>query len=241
MSPGGSNPPPSARWNILGQPDHALEPPVLSTMIPDTAATGLTASPPPTPTRRRPRRRTIFALVGLLAAAVTFAIVAAVVANSKGAAQPGTAPGPTLAVYKGSGPRAPQLRLSSLGGGSFDLAELGHRPIVVNFFASWCSACQSELSAVARVAKRSGVAFYGIDTNETSLPEARRLLARADATYPVGVGGTAQGDDYRVPGLPTTAFVSASGHIVAAVYGAVTTPELSRWVGELSTGKRLTP
>jgi len=186
----------------------------------------------------------MIAMTVLVVGAVTFAVVAAVVAEHRSSSLTDDT-GATLVVYAGSHQAvAPPVDLRRLGSaGRFTLTALGHRPLVVNFFASWCTACQSELRAVAEVAnaESSRVPFFGIDTNETSDSQAIRLLARAGAHYPVGIGSTAQANEFYVSGLPTTLFVDARGRVVATVYGAVTRSQLAQWVDELAAGRALRP
>ncbi|MGH9305023.1 MAG: TlpA family protein disulfide reductase [Acidimicrobiales bacterium] len=188
------------------------------------------------------RRRRTVALATMTLLVICFAVAAGLLAASGGPGGEPNRPTATLAVFDGAGPTAAQLRLPRLGGGHFSLAILGHGPFVVNFFASWCHACQAELSAVAAVARQHHVAFYGVDTNETSFSAARHLLKESGARYPVGIGGTAPAFEYRDDsGLPATGFVDAKGHLVGEAFGAVTESELAGWVAELDSGRRLTP
>jgi cytochrome c biogenesis protein CcmG/thiol:disulfide interchange protein DsbE len=136
-----------------------------------------------------------------------------------------------------SGHAAPAFDLARLGGGApVSLAAMRGRPVVLNFFASWCPNCRSELTAFAGVARTGAgrVDVVGIDTNDTSLGNARSLLATAGATYPVGVdpkGTTATA--YRVVALPTTIFLSRTGRVVGEVFGAQTSTSLRSWLAEL--------
>ena len=174
-------------------------------------------------------------------AALAFAVTAALMA-SRSTGTNGTGPADaTLVTYTGAqAAKATQLHLARLGGGPpVTLNGLGRAPIVVNFFASWCTACQAELKAVAQVAAKGQVGFVGVDTNETSYGAAMRMLRKVGADYPVGIGSTTQASEYRAPGLPTTVFIDAQGRIVAEALGAVTRPELSRWVGELARDGRV--
>lgn len=198
------------------------------------------------PVRSGMSRGMIATLLGLMLAGIAFAVVTAVFASSSPTATSkggGGGQSPYLVTYKIKGAEAaPPLHLPRLGGGpAVGLPGLGHRPIVVNFFASWCTACQSELRAVATVADQHRVTFVGVDTNETSQSAAQRMLARVHASYPVGVGGTSQASEYRAPGLPTTVFIDSRGRIVAMALGALTVSELERWVSELQHQGELRP
>lgn len=135
-----------------------------------------------------------------------------------------------------TGKAAPAFDLPNLRGGPpVTLADQG-TPVVVNFFASWCHGCQAETDAFAAEARaaRGRVDFVGIDTNETSKPAARRMLARAGATYPVGVDDKAVATaPYDVQVLPTTVYIAGNGTVVGESFGELSKPALRRWVRRL--------
>ncbi len=149
--------------------------------------------------------------------------------------------GSQLLTYRaGHQPLAATATLRRLGGGP-DVSvggAVGH-PTVVNFWASWCTACQQELAAVAAVAREHVVPFIGVDTNDTSASQALALLHKVGATYPVGEDNASLALKYNAPGLPTTAFVNAKGRIVAVYLGAITKTALNRFVHELSRGEAI--
>lgn len=104
-----------------------------------THEAGADGSPGP-PAARRPPRRLGALLLGLaLAAALAFFLFVILGTPAKNATQ-----GPLVAV----GSAAPDFTLPSLTGGppvSLDvLGRNRHRPVVLNFFASWCVPCQKE-------------------------------------------------------------------------------------------------
>jgi thiol-disulfide isomerase/thioredoxin len=126
---------------------------------------------------------------------------------------------------------------------SFSLAELGHpgatvslasyagRPVIVNFFASWCSPCQRETPMLARfyASQHGRVVILGIDANDLTAA-ALRFVAKAGVGYPVGFDPfpSPVTTSYGVYGLPQTFFLNARHRVVAKVVGAVTQQELAR-------------
>jgi thiol-disulfide isomerase/thioredoxin len=143
---------------------------------------------------------------------------------------------PPPAVLK-PGTIAPAFSLVSLEDGRpVTLARYLGRPVIVNFFASWCPDCRAELAAVATVARANApsVAVVGVDSNESSNAAAARLLAQAHATYPLGVDPKAKvATDYLVQALPVSYFLDASGHVVGAALGPQSVTSLERWVNRL--------
>jgi cytochrome c biogenesis protein CcmG, thiol:disulfide interchange protein DsbE len=134
---------------------------------------------------------------------------------------------------------APSFSVPRLGGGppvSLPVVGVGaHAPVVLTFFASWCSSCHSELPVVAAVAHhesaaRAPVVFLGIDDNDAAA-SGLAFARRSDVTFPVGKDFyTEVGAKYRLEGLPDTVFIDAAGHIVATVHGPVTKATLQRWL-----------
>ena len=142
------------------------------------------------------------------------------------------------------------LSITGTGGGphqappapakNFSLAALGHpahritlsslagRPVIVNFFASWCAPCQKETPMLARFARHASVAVIGIDVNDPT-SSALAFVHKTGVTYPVATE-SAMGRtviDYNLPGLPATFFLDSRHRIVKRVYGAVSQAELT--------------
>lgn len=173
-------------------------------------------------------------VIGVVALA-GFVTAAVLVANSKSSNLQMTS-ADQLVTYSASHQVAPaHTTLQRLGGGSQVSVggDTGH-PMIVNFFASWCPACQRELSAVATVARENIVPFVGVDTDDTSAAKALSLLHKAGATFPVGVGVASLAERYGAHNLPTTAFVNAKGKVVALYLGALNRTDLTRWAEELA-------
>ncbi len=139
----------------------------------------------------------------------------------------------------GSGASAPPnlgqakpFTLSVLGHPSQHLSlqsEAGH-PVIVNFFASWCTPCQKETPLIARFYRdRQGrVKVIGIDVND-SAPAALSFIHKSGVSYPVAVDPLPMktATAYGLPGLPATFFLNARHHIVKRVFGALTPAELT--------------
>jgi cytochrome c biogenesis protein CcmG/thiol:disulfide interchange protein DsbE len=141
----------------------------------------------------------------------------------------------TLAAFviagKAPKPRpAPPLPSTAIAGPSVSIASLRGRPVLINFFASWCVPCQQEAPALARFA--AGPAgrghLIGVDTGDTSVSDAKRFVARYGWQFSVlddSSGTTA--NDYELGGLPTTYVVDAAGRIVSKLLGAQTEASLT--------------
>ncbi len=160
--------------------------------------------------------------------------------------------GGTVAATSGQGnqargpePAAAPFTLPALGRPSQDvsLSQYAGRPVVVNFFASWCAPCQKETPLLARFyrSEHGRVAVVGLDEND-SLQAARKFLGTAGVSYPVGFDPSVQAASaYGVTGLPQTFFLNASHHIVKRVYGALTRADLTSGVALMDAGPHSRP
>ncbi len=126
-------------------------------------------------------------------------------------------------------PPAKPFTLHALGhAGLVSLSQYAGRPVLVNFFASWCGPCQKETPLLARFyrASHGKVAIVGIDVND-STANAVRFVRRAGVSYPVGADPqAATATTYGVVAIPQTFFLNADHHVVKRVFGAVTLADL---------------
>ena len=103
----------------------------------------------------------------------------------------------------------------------------GHagRPLVINFFASWCAPCRAELPdfAAAHAAYGDRVDFIGINYQEVSEREAAKLLFETGISYPImeDEDGDLLQELGTLPTMPTTIFVTADGTIVERHHGLI--------------------
>ena len=137
------------------------------------------------------------------------------------------------------GKPAPDFTLPLLDGGELALSQYQGRPVVINFWASWCPPCRQEavaLEAAWRAHAGTGVQFIGVDLQDREA-DARAYIRDFGVTYPNGtdIGGKIS-VDYGVIGLPVTFFVSREGVVERRFVGAISRAKLEEWIGELETG-----
>lgn len=118
------------------------------------------------------------------------------------------------------------------------LEKLEGRPVVMNFWASWCLACRDEAHVLESGWQRHGpeVAFVGVAVSDDAGP-ARAFIERFGKTYHLGpdVDGSIA-LDYGLFGVPETFFIGPDGRILAKHIGPLTTAELDRRIEELRSG-----
>jgi cytochrome c biogenesis protein CcmG, thiol:disulfide interchange protein DsbE len=112
---------------------------------------------------------------------------------------------------------------------TMSLASFGGKPLVINFWASWCFPCQTEMPLLesAYRAEHGAVRFLGIDTDDKR-GSAIRFLSRVHVTYP-SLFMPERGPvaiSYDLIGLPITVFISANGTLVGRHIGPLNGPTL---------------
>lgn len=184
----------------------------------------------PTPSEDR-RGRWLLHLITLLvvAAPLVWWLIASETAGDTSdrlAAEPG-GPAPDVAVTLFDGTR---FSLSQ------HLADDG-RPVVMNFWASWCVPCREEMPALDNVARRRpDVLILGIAVRDSS-DEARAFASEINVGYPLSIDsdGTML-KLYPILGLPTTWFISSDGRIASIRAGQLSQEELERLIDQYLTG-----
>jgi cytochrome c biogenesis protein CcmG/thiol:disulfide interchange protein DsbE len=140
-------------------------------------------------------------------------------------ATPGV-PGPAV------GQLAPPFSLPAAGGGTVTLAALRGRPLLLNFWATWCPDCRAELTALGRVRAAEGgrAAVVGVDVQQAAGP-VRLFLAQQGVGWPVVLDAQGQlAAEYGVEDLPTTFFIDARGVIRRIYTGPLSVGRAERYL-----------
>ncbi|TMC12812.1 MAG: redoxin domain-containing protein [Chloroflexi bacterium] len=132
---------------------------------------------------------------------------------------------------------APNLVVQGIGGTSASLDALRGRPVVLNFWASWCAPCRQEEVPLKAAAQRleGRVAFLGVDFRDS--PDAARATQdRVQYPYPVGPAGEAAAARYGVTAPPETFFLDARGVVVARFVGPLDAGLIDRYLELVGAG-----
>lgn len=134
-----------------------------------------------------------------------------------------------------AGEVAPFFALPSFSGTTLRLEDYRGKPVVLNFWASWCAPCRAEAATLVRVAAAQGeaVTFIGVNVRDRE-SDARAYLAEYGVSYPTvrDVDGAVE-PLYAGVGIPFSVFISADGVIERTWIGPLDEQHLLAFVEEL--------
>lgn len=125
-------------------------------------------------------------------------------------------------------------------GVTHELSSYAGRPLVANFWASWCAPCvqeMPELSALRQAYAGKGINFVGIAIDSPA--NVVTFLQKVKVTYPIYVAGYGGADLVRalgdsVGGLPFTIVIDSSGRIRYTQLGEIAAPALRQVLDEMA-------
>jgi len=147
-----------------------------------------------------------------------------------------TATAETTAPTEATLPDAPDFTVYDAEGNKVQLSAYFGKPIVLNFWASWCGPCKSEMPDFqkAYTALEEEVQFLMVnmtDGSRETLDTAKVFLADSGYTFPVFFDTDLDAAiKYSVYALPTTYFINAEGHLVAYAESALSAELLQKGI-----------
>ena len=134
---------------------------------------------------------------------------------------------------------APNINMPLYGGGVLTPEDYSDRPVVVNFWASWCGPCRQEAPIFERLSQEygeRGVLFIGVNIQD-SQSDAEAYLREFVITYPNGSDEDGSiSIDYGVIGIPVTFFINRDGIVQRRWAGVMRETQLRQWIDELVLG-----
>jgi len=144
--------------------------------------------------------------------------------------------GPTAPPVVRIGDPAPAFVLADLDGNPVSLEDLHGRPVIVNFWASWCGPCVEEFPLLAEAAaahERDGLVVVGIVFRDRS-EAARDFLSRMGATWPAAMDpGESVATRFGIVWPPDSFFVDRDGVVVSRQIGQLSAADLERGLAQI--------
>ncbi|HUR36773.1 MAG TPA: TlpA disulfide reductase family protein [Terriglobales bacterium] len=164
------------------------------------------------------KRNTIVLIV------VAFTVAAMIYSTAK-RSRDAALSGEKLMAADNIGKAAPEFELSTLDGKSVKLSDFKGRPVLVNFWATWCGPCKIEMPWFIDLKKKyeaQGFEIIGIAMEDTENEKIAEFTKQMGVNYVILKGKNAVADAYGdVQGLPTSFYLDREGKIVAQHAGLV--------------------
>lgn len=138
---------------------------------------------------------------------------------------------------------APDFMVYDQDGNEVHLSDYFGKPIVLNFWASWCGPCQMEMPDFQEKYLELGdeIQFLMInmtDGSRETVEIASDFIAQKGYTFPVFFDTKSEAAyTYGAYSLPTTYFINAQGHAIAQAVGAIDAETLQRGIDMITTGE----
>lgn len=134
------------------------------------------------------------------------------------------------------GKAAPDFSLQDLDGKTVSPTDAKGRPLLINFWATWCGPCRLEMPAIEsrfQANRDKGLLVYAIDYDEPKA-EVEAYVKSLGLTFTVLLDpGGKVNDLYRIQGYPTSFFVAPDGNIKVIHIGAMTEAQLDENLGKI--------
>jgi thiol-disulfide isomerase/thioredoxin len=127
---------------------------------------------------------------------------------------------------------APALTLADLNGNKVSLTNYKGRPLVVDFWATWCGPCKVEIPWFEKLHDQyasQGLEILGVSTDDLDRDDPAKMFtqkrdiadfaSKMHMNYPVLLGEDAVEDKWGIDAMPTTFFIDRNGKIVASTIG----------------------
>jgi thiol-disulfide isomerase/thioredoxin len=132
---------------------------------------------------------------------------------------------------------APAFSVKSLDGRSVRFSDYRNRPVIVDFWATWCAPCRASMPHLNDLNLRygpKGLAVIGMSVDDTGPLPVRRFASGLGLKFTLAMANDDILDAYGpIRSIPTTIFINRKGEIVRRVVGYIDKETLEGYVVEI--------
>lgn len=130
-----------------------------------------------------------------------------------------------MAVDRPSTPvAAPSFVLTDLSGARVSLGSLSGKVVLLNFWATWCIPCRTEMPGMERVWQQyhdRGLAIVAVSVDEGGEKRIAKFVRRLNLSYPILLDPPSEvAERYEVSGLPASYLIDGEGRLIGRLVGS---------------------
>jgi thiol-disulfide isomerase/thioredoxin len=133
--------------------------------------------------------------------------------------------------------QAPAFTVKTLEGKPLKLADLKKRPVILDFWATWCGPCRASmphLSTMQTRYEKQGLAVIGLSVDETGAQTVKKYVSGLGVKFTLAMANDEVLDAYGpIRQIPTTFFINRKGEIVRRVVGYIDGETMEDYVKEI--------
>ncbi|WP_083682364.1 TlpA disulfide reductase family protein [Paenibacillus sp. FSL A5-0031] len=138
--------------------------------------------------------------------------------------------------------QSPDFELRGIDDIPYSLAALDEKPVLINFWASWCGPCRKEAPELVRLYKKYNgkIGFYAVNlTTNDSVKGAIAFSQEYQLPFPVLLDEKGEVSKlYKIRSIPTTYFIDGRGKIINVVTGSASPETLEKLINQTLESSR---
>lgn len=132
---------------------------------------------------------------------------------------------------------APAFSVKTVEGRSLKLSDLRNRPVIVDFWATWCGPCKASMPHLNEMQSRygaKGLSVVGMSVDENGPAPVRKFATGLGVKFTIAMANDEVLDAYGpIRSIPTTIFINRKGEIVRRVVGYIDRETMDSYVKEI--------